>query len=197
MIRENSRDSEPKRKLPWLKATLTAQPSVSGRPRCWRLSSARHDCSNPIIRLTDAWPICFAHKNGSIVPLLFFNGAENTFRLRPASVACSPWAGVTPLSPRRTATHPRTKPCTIKSRSGWKLFKNYNGNGNARTDDAHAECFCASKYSRVTLKTIGASNNKPTRFGTAIRPLRVSDTFQTKSTFTSAKPRTATTHNAR
>ena len=59
------------------------------------------------------------------------------------------------------------------------------------------EAYEASKYSRVTLKTIGASRSRPIRLGTAISPFSVSDKFQTKATFTFAKPSAASTHNPR
>ena len=55
----------------------------------------------------------------------------------------------------------------------------------------------SSKYWRVTLNTIGASNSSPTRLGTAIRPLRVSARFHTRSTFTLAKASAAATHSPR
>ena len=45
-------------------------------------------------------------------------------------------------------------------------------------------CPSFSKYSRVTRNTIGASNSNPMKFGTAISPLSVSESFHTKSTFT-------------
>ena len=54
-----------------------------------------------------------------------------------------------------------------------------------------------SKYSRVTLNTIGASSSSPIRFGTAISPLRVSARFQTRLTFTLANVSAASTHSAR
>ena len=55
----------------------------------------------------------------------------------------------------------------------------------------------SSKYLRVTLNTIGASSRSPMRLGTAMSPLRVSDRFHTRSTFTFAKESAASTHNAR
>ena len=55
----------------------------------------------------------------------------------------------------------------------------------------------SAKYLRVTLNTMGASSRSPMRFGTAISPLRVSDRFHTKSTFTFANESAASTHNAR
>ena len=55
----------------------------------------------------------------------------------------------------------------------------------------------STKYSRVTLNTMGASSSSPMRFGTAINPLRVSDRFQTKSTLTFANESAARTQSAR
>ena len=68
---------------------------------------------------------------------------------------------------------------------------------SVKVPGTQADCFRSSKYSRVTLNTIGASNNKPTRLGMAIRPFKVSDRFQTNSTFTLAKPNAAAIHNTR
>ena len=51
----------------------------------------------------------------------------------------------------------------------------------------------ASKYSRVILKTMGANNNQPIRFGNAIKPFVVSDRPQTKSTLALAKISNAAT----
>ena len=66
--------------------------------------------------------------------------------------------------------------------------------GRLRYDEAQAD---SSKYSRVTLNTIGASKSRPIRLGTAISPFSVSDKFQTKATFTFAKPSAASTHKPR
>ena len=58
-------------------------------------------------------------------------------------------------------------------------------------------CPMSSKYWRVTLNTIGASNRSPIRLGTAINPFSVSARFHTKSTLTLANDKAASTHNAR
>ena len=94
----------------------------------------------------------------------------------PASPTVAP-AAAGPPARRRVARRPRCRrPPGRRQASGWPMD---------------------SKYSRVTLKTIGASNSSPMRLGTAINPLRVSDRFHTRSTFTLANVRAASTHNAR
>ena len=201
----NSPGSRLKPKMLWPRVIPRARPTASAGPRCWPPNSTS-SLTQPG-RPTESWSICFEHRNRCIAPWPCFNRAESELRPPPGFALYSLKVGSMPSGHWRTIPpRPRTRPFMTtfinKPRNGWRLFRNCNRNGLAgrrysRSTHNYADFFCASKYSRVTLKTIGDSNNKPTRLGIAIKPLRVSDKFQTKSTFTLAKPNAAATHNTR
>ena len=99
---------------------------------------------------------------------------------------------VTPRVPPPPAVAGRSRPPVepVPGHAGNRPVLRVDGGGTDRRVAARSGQASGrpmdSKYSRVTLNTIGASSSTPIRFGIAINPLRVSVRFHTRLTFTLA-----------